>query len=68
MINISELIADPSRLDKMTLQELKQIVDNYPFFQTARLLYVANLHKTHSSTKNSNEPASTCQTGAHSST
>lgn len=45
MINISELIADPSRLDKMTLQELKQIVDNYPFFQTARLLYVANLHK-----------------------
>ena len=29
----------------MTLQELKQIVDNYPFFQTARLLYVANLHK-----------------------
>ena len=49
MINIREFIADPSRLDKMTLLQLQQIVHDYPFFQAARLLYVANLHKLHDS-------------------
>lgn len=43
MIEVSELIKGKMRLDSDTLVELKELVDRYPFFQTARLLYIVNL-------------------------
>lgn len=46
-MNIKELIQDPSKLSAETLPELKETVEKYPFFQTARLLYVANLYLLH---------------------
>lgn len=48
-MDIKELIQDKSKLNADTLIELKDIVDKYPFYQTARLLYVANLYMLHSS-------------------
>jgi hypothetical protein len=48
MIDIIDLINNPNKLDASTLSELKVIVDRYPFFSTARLLYVANLFAMHS--------------------
>lgn len=43
MIEVSELIKGKARLDSDTLVELKELVERYPFFQTARLLYIVNL-------------------------
>lgn len=48
MINIKELINDTSLLNANTLPELRDMVQRYPFFQLARLLYVRNLYITHS--------------------
>ena len=48
MINIKELIEAPSKLNAETLLELKALVEKYPFFQVARLLYISNLYKLHS--------------------
>lgn len=48
MINIKELLDDRSKLSAETLPELKELVEKYPFFQVARLLYVANLYQQHS--------------------
>lgn len=48
MINIKELIEDPSKLNAETLPALKEILDKYPFFQVVRLLYISNLYKLHS--------------------
>lgn len=48
MINIKELIGDSSQLNAETLPLLKSIVEKYPFFQIARLLYVTNLYNLHS--------------------
>ena len=36
-------MADPSKLNKSSLQELKQMVDDYPCFHAARMLYLKNL-------------------------
>lgn len=47
MIDIKELINDRTKLNADTLVELKAVVKEYPFFQTARLLYVANLYAVH---------------------
>lgn len=47
-MDIKELIEDPSKLTADTLPELKALVEKYPFFQVARLLYIANLYKLHS--------------------
>ncbi len=47
MIDIKELINDRTKLNSDTLVELKAVVEEYPFFQTARLLYVANLYAVH---------------------
>lgn len=47
MINIRELLDDPSKLNAETLPELKALVEKYPFFQVARLLYISNLYKLH---------------------
>jgi hypothetical protein len=37
------LMEDVSLLNNETLPELKQLVDDYPYFQTARMLYLKNL-------------------------
>jgi len=36
---------DPSALNERTLGELREILDEYPYFQTGHLLYVRNLQK-----------------------
>jgi hypothetical protein len=48
MINIRELVEDPTKLNAETLPELKTLVEKYPFFQVVRLLYISNLYKLHS--------------------
>ena len=48
MLNIKELIDDPSKLNAETLPELKALVEKYPFFQVVRLLYISNLYRLHS--------------------
>ncbi|MBQ6964722.1 MAG: hypothetical protein IJP82_03410 [Bacteroidaceae bacterium] len=48
MMNIKELIEDPSKLNAETLPELKALVEKYPFFQAVRLLYLSNLYRLHS--------------------
>ncbi len=47
MIDIVSIINDKSQLNADTLAELEELVEKYPFFQTARLLYVANLFALH---------------------
>lgn len=47
MINIRELATNPSLLNEDTLPELKDMLEQYPFFQLVRLLYIANLYKLH---------------------
>ena len=42
-MDLSELISDKSKFNRSTLEELSQLVEKYPYHQTARLLYVANL-------------------------
>lgn len=48
MINIKELISDPTKLNALTLPELEMLVEKYPFFQVVRLLYLSNLYALHS--------------------
>jgi len=36
-------MADPSLLNKSSLQELKQMVDDFPYFHAVRILYLKNL-------------------------
>lgn len=48
MLNIKELIRDKSKLNQETAEELKTLVDKYPFYQSARLLYLENLFVLHS--------------------
>lgn len=38
-------IGDPSLLDERTLGELREILEEYPYFQSAHLLFVFNLQK-----------------------
>jgi hypothetical protein len=40
---IYEWMERPEKLDRDTLHELRALVDRYPYFQTARLLYLRNL-------------------------
>lgn len=46
-MNLTELIQDSGKLSAETLPELREIVEKYPFYQTARILYVANLYLLH---------------------
>ena len=46
-MNIYELIQHQEQLNKETLPQLSELVEKYPFFQTARLLYLENLYKLH---------------------
>ena len=41
--DLYEWMADPSLLTKSSLQELRQMMDDYPFFHVVRLLYLKNL-------------------------
>lgn len=41
--DLYQLIENPSLLTKETLPQLKQIVDEYPYFHIARMLYLKNL-------------------------
>ncbi|MBQ9362193.1 MAG: tetratricopeptide repeat protein [Bacteroidaceae bacterium] len=47
MLNITSLIHNPQQLNEETLPELKELVEKYPFYQTARLLYITNLFLSH---------------------
>lgn len=46
-LNLSDYIKHPERLDKETLPHLCRLVDAYPYFQPARLLYLRNLYQLH---------------------
>ncbi len=46
-VNLQELIIDPGKLNRDTLYELRNILARYPYFQTARLLYLKNLYILH---------------------
>ena len=43
-MDLLSLIEDRSQLNYETLGELRKMVEQYPFFHQARLLYLANLH------------------------
>jgi hypothetical protein len=47
MIDIASILNDKSKLNNETLADLQEIVGKYPFFQTARILYIANLFELH---------------------
>ena len=42
--NILRYVADPSVLDHSSIQEVQQLADTFPWFQTAHLLLVKNHH------------------------
>ena len=44
MLDLTEYINNRSLLNGETLEELSKLVNDYPFYQLARLLYVLNLH------------------------
>lgn len=47
-VNVSELIADPNKLaDRVVLHKLGSMLEQYPYFQTARLLYLKGLYLLH---------------------
>ena len=46
-ISLSEYIKHPDRLDNDSLPYLRKLVAEYPYFQTARLLYLRNLYQLH---------------------
>ncbi|MBR4366100.1 MAG: tetratricopeptide repeat protein [Bacteroidaceae bacterium] len=47
MIDIADLLKHRFKLNEDTLGELHQLVEKYPYFHTARLLYVLNLFILH---------------------
>ncbi len=42
-----QLIDSPAMLSEKTLPDLKQIVEDFPYFHAARMLYLKNLETTH---------------------
>ena len=46
-LNLSDYIKHPEKMDKETLPRLKRLVDDYPYFQAGRLLYLRNLYQLH---------------------
>ena len=44
-VNLELFIANPARLDEKSIEGLWQLVKEYPYFQTARLLLAKNLDK-----------------------
>lgn len=47
MIDLQEWIAHPELLGKESLYTLRNLLARYPYFQTARLLYLKNLYLLH---------------------
>ena len=47
MPSLADLINNPRQLNAETLPRLKQLVDDFPYYHAARLLYVANLYALH---------------------
>jgi len=47
MVTVAELAAHPELLTKDTLCELRELVERYPFYQAARLLFLQNLFLLH---------------------
>jgi hypothetical protein len=47
MIDFTEYIEHPERLDRDTLYELRSVLALYPYFQTARVLMLQNLYLLH---------------------
>lgn len=45
---IIQYIKHPEMLDETTLLPLKELIDDFPYFQTARILYLKNLHNINS--------------------
>ncbi len=45
--NLQQWIAHPENLNKETLYELRTLLAQYPYFQSARLLYLKNLYLLH---------------------
>ncbi len=45
--NLQQWILHPETLNRETLYELRTVVSRYPYFQTARLLYLKNLYLLH---------------------
>ncbi len=46
-MDIANLINNQSKLNSMTLRELRNIVERFPFYHAARLLYVMNIYQLH---------------------
>ena len=44
---LSEYIKHPEMLNRETLPSLRRLVEEYPYFQPARLLYLRNLYQMH---------------------
>lgn len=44
---LNEWIAQPQTLNQESLEILRRILDNHPYFQTVRLLYLQNLYLLH---------------------
>ena len=44
---LNDWIKHPKKLDRETLYELRTLLARYPYFQTARLLYLKNLYLLH---------------------
>ena len=49
-MDITQLIDKHDKLNSMTLRELRNLTDRYPFYHSARLLYIANLYELHDPT------------------
>lgn len=50
-LNIPDLILHPEKLaDKLVLHELSDLLEEYPYYQTARLLYLKGLYLLHDAT------------------
>jgi len=45
--NLQQWISHPESLDRDTLYELRTLLARYPYFQSARLLYLKNLYQLH---------------------
>ena len=45
--NLQQWISHPENLDRDTLYELRTLLARYPYFQSARLLYLKNLYLLH---------------------
>ncbi len=45
--SLADYIKHPERLDKESVGRLHKLVEDYPYFQAARLLYLRNLYRLH---------------------